>query len=356
MAELTELLSPDDVRWDGWVDRARHDFYHRAAYHAFAENMGEGRAFMVVHGKPEQFIAWPYLVCTDDDCAEANSVYGYTGPIGTGLEDVAFRNRAWSAFRSVWADQRLITLFTRFHPLLENWRYCTEFEGAEVLPGGEILHLGRSVSIDLAHNRADRRMTYSQVLRQEIKETERAGLTVQLDDDWSTYPKFAELYRATMRNNAASDRYMFSDRYFTGLRDALGKQGHLAVAWVGGEPAAILLFTTCSDIAEAHLTGLDTRFRALSPLKCLLDGVADIARAQGATRLHLGAGRGGREDSLFSFKARFSGVRHEFKLGRWILDRPAYRALVQKHFGDGVPDVAFFPAYRAPAAALPAAL
>ena len=350
MPDPTVLLSPSDPAWDEWLGRAPHDFYHRAAYHAFAERMGEGRAWMVVHGTPERFMAWPYVASFEDGRTDANSVYGYTGPVGLGLDDTAFRARAWSEIRAAWADQELVTLFTRFHPLLQNWRHCEGFRGDELTPGGEVLHLGRSVSIDLTHDRETRRRLYPKVLRQEIKESERAGLVVERDSEWSTYPTFAELYRATMRNNEASERYMFSDRYFEALRDALGSLGHLAVAKVEGEAAAILLLTVCGDIAEAHLTGVNAKFRALSPLKGLLDGVADIARSLGATRLHLGAGRGGHEDSLFAFKARFSSIRHDFKVGRWILDKSAYRALLCAHCGDAAPDVGYFPAYRAPIA------
>lgn len=347
MTEPTLLLSPSDHDWDRWVQRAPHDFCHLAAYHAFAESMAEGRAHMVVHGAPNRFIAWPYLVRPiEADLSDAGSVYGYAGPIGVGAMDSVFLERAWAEFRAIWAQQGLITLFTKFHPLLGNHRLCAEFRGAAPQPGGELTHLGRSVSMDLALDRAARRCGYPQVLRQEIKESERNGLVIEEDHDWSSYPRFAELYRGTMRNNAAESRYMFSDAYFAALRRSLAGIAHLAVARVDGDLAAVLLFTVCGDIAEAHLTGVNPEYRALSPLKGLIDGVADIARTHGATRLHLGAGRGGHEDTLFSFKARFSRDRHDFCIGGWILDADAHHMLVRAR--GGVSSPGFFPAYRAP--------
>ncbi|OWK18879.1 hypothetical protein AJ88_03075 [Mesorhizobium amorphae CCBAU 01583] len=90
MPDPTVLLSPSDPAWDEWLGRAPHDFYHRAAYHAFAERMGEGRAWMVVHGTPERFMAWPYVASFEDGRTDANSVYGYTGPVGLGLDDTSF--------------------------------------------------------------------------------------------------------------------------------------------------------------------------------------------------------------------------------------------------------------------------
>jgi hypothetical protein len=349
MADTTIVLSPSDPEWDAWLRPAPHDFYHLASYHAFAEGMGEGRACMVVHGTARQFIAWPYLVrAIGERHADAGSVYGYTGPTGAGLDDAEFLARAWSAIRAVWAGQGLVSLFTRFHPLLGNARICEGLRGEAVAPGGEVLQLGRSVSLDLAYDRDDRRRQYPQVLRQEIKRAERAGLTVEEDRDWSCYSTFIALYRETMEKSGASGRYRFSDDYFHALRRSLGSLGHLATAHVDGEAAAIMLFTVCGDIAEAHLTGVSPRFRRLSPLKGLIDGVADIARSLGATRLHLGAGRGGREDSLFAFKSRFSRLRHDFKLGRWILDKRRYDALILERGAATEMARGYFPAYRAP--------
>lgn len=360
MADTTRLLSPDDPEWDRWVVRAPHDFYHLAAYHSFAERMGEGCAAMVVHGTPDRFLAWPYLVRPIEDGptesgsidgvdagrCDATSVYGYTGPIGCGLGDAGFLQRAWSEFRALWAAQRLVTLFTKFHPLLGNDAVCRHFHADASRAGGELTRLGRSVSMDLGLDREARRMGYPQVLRQEIKESERRGLVVAEDRDWSSYPRFAELYRGTMRANQAEGRYLFPDAYFADLRQSLGGLAHLAVAEVDGETAAVLLFTVCGGIAEAHLTGVDPKHRALSPLKALLDGAADIARKHGATRLHLGAGRGGQEDSLFAFKARFSPIRHDFWIGGWVLDVGAHDGLVRAR--SDVPAPGFFPPYRAP--------
>lgn len=349
MAEVTELLRPDDSTWDQWLDRAPHDFYHRAAYHAFAERMGEGRAQLLVYGTPQRFLAWPYLLTSIDgsEQTDVTSVYGYSGPIALGLKDADFRARAWNAMRAVWSEQRLVAMFTRFHPVLGNHACCEDLHGACSPHGGELLCLGRSVSIDLLLSRAERRASYPKILRQEIKAAERAGLLVEHDRQWAHFGTFADLYRATMRKNRAAKRYLFSQQYLAGLRAALGNEGHLVVAHKDGEVAAALLFTVHGHIAQAHLTGVNPLFNALSPLKCLLDGLADIAGGLGAGLLHLGAGRGGKEDSLYKFKSRFSSQQHDFVVGRWVLDAESYQALVSARGVQAEDSVGFFPAYRA---------
>lgn len=350
MSYQTLLLTADDPAWDDWIERAPHDVYHRAAYHRLSEEAGDGRACMVVHGSPDRFIAWPYLVRPfGESDFDASSVYGYSGPTGVGLEDEAFLNRGWEAVRSVWADQELVAIFTRFHPLLMNHRHCSDFRSASDVAGGEVLQLGQTVAIDLAPDPETRRMSYPQVLRQEIKRAERAGLVVEEDAEWRFLPEFGTFYRQTMEKNSASGSYMFSDDYLGELRKAWGGNAHLAVARVENAPAAIMLFTVAGDIAQAHLTGINPEFARLSPLKVLIDRVADLAAARGASWLHLGAGRGGFEDSLFAFKARFSPARREFRVGRWILNDDRYRALTAARFGAAPPDGLYFPAYRAPA-------
>lgn len=349
MSDQTRLIAAGDAEWDEWVRKAPHDFYHRAAYHAFAEQMGEGTAWLAVHGSARQFIAWPYLVRpagTRD--VEATSVYGYTGPTGTGLEDEEFRRRSWTALRGLWADQGVVALFTRFHPLLENDRHCADFHGAAPVPGGEVLHLGRSVAMDLSIDREARRMSYPKILRQEVKYAERAGITVEEDPDWHQYRTFGALYRETMQKNRASDSYMFSDCYFDALRESLRDCAHLAVAAVEDDVAAVMIFTVSGTIAQAHLTGINPRQQKLSPLKVLIDRVADLAAARGAQWLHLGAGRGGAEDSLFAFKSRFSQHRRDFRVGRWILKAERYAYLVHESGTDSHNGSTYFPIYRTP--------
>ena len=104
-------------------------------------------------------------------------------------------------------------------------------------------------------------------------------------------------------------------------------------------------------IVQAHLAGTNEGLRQLSPLKVLLDDARSWARNRGNHVLHLGGGRGGKEDSLFAFKARFSARRHAFHTGRWILEPRLYRELVEARWrGLGSCDSTgegFFPAYRA---------
>ena len=345
MTDLLQILKPSDPKWDGWLHYAPHDFYHLAAYHEVSDAAGEGCPEMVIFGTSDRFLAWPYLVRdVGANRSDATSVYGYAGPTGRGLDDDAFRMEAWDRIKDFWVDRGLVTIFTRFHPLLGNDAICDGFKGAEPTRGGEILNLGRSVYIDLDCDRKMRRSKYRKSLRQIVNRSEAMGLTVEYDPDWHYYEKFLQLYDMTMRRNDAEARYHFQREYFDNLRSSLDGKFHLAVAKVGTEIAASMMFSIYNGIAQAHLAGVDLTYSDLSPLRGLIDGIADIARDHGATRFNIGAGRGGAEDKLYQFKSQFSKTRHGFKTGRWVLDAVANAELCAKVSPEF--DSVFFPAYR----------
>jgi hypothetical protein len=193
------------------------------------------------------------------------------------------------------------------------------------------------------------RAGYARALRQHIAAGRRAGLTTVHDEMWTTLPTFTRLYQETMARNGASDFYFFDQGYFERLRAALPGHLHLLVTALGDTVGAAGLLTEFNGIVQAHLVGTNSELRALSPFKVLLDDARIWARERGDQVLHLGGGRGGREDSLMRFKGEFSPNRHLFHTGRWILDEGLYRDLLSARQSDGRHvDPAFFPAYRAP--------
>jgi lipid II:glycine glycyltransferase (peptidoglycan interpeptide bridge formation enzyme) len=117
--------------------------------------------------------------------------------------------------------------------------------------------------------------------------------------------------------------------------------------------AAAALVSEYRGIVQYIYGGVEEELYSLSPLKSLLDHVRRWSRSRGDSVLHLGGGRGAREDSLFYFKAGFSGRRHPFYTGRWILNQELYRRLSEERRTQGRElkknlDGNFFPAYRAP--------
>lgn len=350
MAEGMQLYSPEDSAWDEWVKSVEHDIYYTAAYHQLAVEQGEGSAWLAVYSDSQNCLLWPYLIRRiDDTYDDAHAVYGYTGPIGNGLDDPEFMAKAWAELNKLWQSQNLVSIFFRYHPLLENYKCMANSHGEAAPEGGEVFFLGSSVSIDLLLSASERQSNYAKNTRQEIKAARRKGLTVSLDTEWENIDAFVELYKQTMQKNQAEDRYMYDAEYFGRLRTALRGHSHLFIAWHESHIAGVLLTTICGRYAQAHLTGVAAEFARLSPLKVLIDSAADHLAGLGAEQLHLGGGRGGWEDDLFQFKSRFSKIRHDFRSGRYIINSEVYGKLSQpySHLGAERREK-FFPNYRIP--------
>jgi hypothetical protein len=245
-----------------------------------------------------------------------------------------------------------VSAFTRFDPLLSNSELIPAGPGLPgVIDATGVAASGQTVSVDLSVDEAQVRAGYRRGLARDITAARRAGLATIDDRDWTYVGTFAELYRETMARLGASEFYYFTEKDFLRLRACLGEAAHLLVTLVDGEVAAAGLFIDSGDSVEWHLVGSTDGYRQLSPSKLLVDDAIRWARERGFKGLHMGGGRGGREDSLYWFKSRFSDRRHPFFVGRWVLEQEAYaefsalrRATVPagSRLNDG-----FFPAYRA---------
>ena len=251
----------------------------------------------------------------------------------------------------MWLDQGAVSAFVRFHPLLPGGGLAT---GLGELETGAVSASGSTVSIDCSADDATAMGHYARVTRQEIEQARREGLVTTPDDEWRHVETFVRLQEATLdRNHATHDARLRLDELLR-FREELGGSLHLIVTRSGEDIVAAGLFTEFRGIIQALFVGTDDRYRCLSPLKLLLDDVRRWGNARGDLTLHLGGGRGGREDSLFAFKSRFSRRRHAFHTGRWVLDRVAYRELVAARerwlvkAGRSTASPGWFPAFRAP--------
>lgn len=360
-----KLIPPTSEEWNACIDRTRHDFFHFAGYHQLAEQFGNGEAWIAVYGTRDRFVAWPYLLQKIEDSGrdgtselrDVTSVYGYTGPIEHGCGgDHAFCRSAAQAFVNLWQSQQVVSVFTRFHPLLRNHELLDELEpsGQSGICGSPYPQ-GNTVAIETWQSPEEVRHRYTRQLRQALRHCEQSGLHTEPDPNWDGLDDFVRLYYQTMNRNSASPAYFFPKQYFQKLKVQLGSMGILMLARVEGEVAAAALVIEYKGVANVHLLATEHRFAHLSPSKQIIDVTQAWARDRGDQHLFLGGGRANRDDDpLFRFKAQFSRTFFPFFTGRWILDANSYEWLSQKRRREaealrGKQVLAgFFPAYRSP--------
>lgn len=324
----------DEATWNAAVSAANADVFHAAWFHDLARIRGEGTPRLFVVRSTNALVVVPLLLRpipgTDD--YDATSVYGYVGPASSGSgtqADVAAFQRA---LRSALARERVISVFSRLHPLSGETAWLDGL-GATVEDGTTV-----SIAVDVPP--AQRRAAYRGSHRREIARLRREGYTVHGED--GSIDLFHELYSAAMIRLGAGSRYAFTPDHLRGLieRGAM----RLLVVRKDDDVACAGLFTRGGPGSHYFLSGTDPAHRRMAPSKLMIDSACDWARSVGARWMHLGGGVGGACDSLFRFKAGFSDRRHRFQTWRWIVDPHAYEQRCQ---AAGVSaDGSFFPAYR----------
>ena len=354
----------DATQIDDWMkvlaECPAHDSYHLPGYHALAERCGEGAARLFVYRDPEGVIAFPFLLRklesvpgleeAGEGWCDANSVYGYPGPIAScGNPSETAVRRFQSALRETLSDMRVVSLFSRLHPLLPQ-RHLIAGLG-ETLPSGE------TVSIDLTLPLEEQVMRYRAAYRRDVKKMRGQALVCVEDCKKVHLARFVEIYRRTMERVSASGYYFFDDTYFQELIAKLGDAIRLFVVLDGVSVASAGLFIAHGDFMQYHLGGTADEYASQAPSKLLLDGVRIAATEDQRKVFHLGGGLGGQRDSLFFFKSGFSERTHEFSVWRWVLDVEKYDALAkarERWWEDkGMKPAGgnFFPLYRVTAAA-----
>ncbi len=347
-----KLIPAASSEWDECMEQVDHDFYQTSDFHRLSEFAGEGEAWLAVLSGPGTRILWPFMLrevpCPkggDSDLYDVTSVYGYSGPlVCRSGADPDFMDSALQSLHDFWNSIGVISVFTRFHPLLNS-------EVAQLLGAKR---LGSTVAIDTTLSIDEIRGGYRRQLKQQIRRCVEANVHVQHDPEWRHLDDFISFYYETMLRNEALPYYFFSAEYIRRLKKALGERGRLVVASCNGSPASIALVIENKEIVNIHLLGNSRLFTKLAPSKLLFDEIACWAHNRGAKYVHLGGGRGNRsDDSLFRFKAEFSKLSFPFHVGRWILNQEAYTACHAKRMAEAAswglaltPD--YFPAYRSP--------
>lgn len=356
-AQLVRACSPE---WDEYLTRVPHDFFHTAKYHAFSA-AGNGEAWLLIYGNREKFVAWPYVLQAINGATgpatqfrDVTSVYGYSGPvIHNCTEDKTFLVNAWEAFLEVWRTQMVVSVFTRFHPILCNQAWL-RWTNDSVL--GNTYKEGKTVAVDLSKSEDEVWTDYQRKLRQHIRRVEREQqFTTVHDPEWQHLDEFISMYYATLQRNHAAPFYFFSRNYFVSLKETLGQHGSLLLCTCGDTLGAALLMIEYGGIASVHLAASHDRSSSVSPNKWLFHAAQILARSRGNKFLHVGGGRGSRDDDpLFRFKAQFSSTHLPFYTGRWVLDSEVYDFLTAERrrqaglHGDAYLAPTYFPIYRAP--------
>ncbi len=336
------LLEPGAAQWKEALQHAGHDMYHVPDYVMLDARLsgGEPAAFHYTDGGRHLLMPLVVRDVPGSGLHDALSPYGYPGPVSDAdPADIGFWRRACAAMVRTLRERGVVTAFVRLHPLLPPPLTALE----EV---GTVVRHGETVSMDLTVDAGEMWRQTRSDHRNHINRARRAGTRVVFDD-WSRLGEWVEVYHDNMRRVGASPFYFFTAEHLAALHERVGDRLHLAVALEGDEVVGGNTFFEYDGIATGYVSST-RRARNRYADELLYDEVRRWCRARGDTVFHLGGGKGGRNDSLFSYKAGFSPRRHPFHTWRVVTDPQAYERLVRARnpAADPADRTGTFPPYR----------
>ncbi len=340
MISTAQLVGPLSTQWAEYLKQVPHDFFHTAEYHAFSAAAVNAEAWLLDLWGSRQVCGMAVFAAAYRNCGQRwSAVPGChlgvrlfrSARFTTAVTTRASYAQAWETFVETWRTQSVVSVFTRFHPILSNQAWL---QPDWTIPGvlGRHYREGKTVVIDLSKSPEEIWAGYQRKLRQHLRRVEREQqFTTSHDLDWEQLDDFISMYYETLERNNATPFYFFSKDYFTALKQILGPHGSLFLCRYGEAPVAAFLLIEYGGIVSVHLAASHERFSALSPNKWLFHAAQILARSRGNRYLHIGGGRGSRDDDpLFRFKAQFSSTYLPFYTGRWILDQQAYELLAEQ--------------------------
>jgi len=329
--------------WDSYVNKALlHDVFHSWTYHSLNT---EGEPLLFVYHEGDIFIALPVIKRKIEGTGfyDMTSVYGYCGPVSN-INAVEMPKNILmnfkTAFMSFMNEENAVCIFSRLHPFVNQ---CPLLENI-----GGVVENGTTLYMDLSSSVEDQRSGYEKRLCRQVRQLREKGYIIKEADDISEIRAFVDIYHKNMDRLHASSQYYFDEKYFIDILRSGGFESKLLLIYDGAVLTCGAVVLLSDTIIRNHLSATSPDYLNESPSKLLTDEISMIGRRLGKKIFHLGGGVGGKEDSLFEFKKRFSNLQIKDHIWCHINDRNAYDTIVAKAGPDIDLQSSYFPLYRQP--------
>ena len=259
--------------------------------------------------------------------------YGYGGWIieGNNSEELFSEYTEWLT------NNKIISEFVRFHPMLQNQVGCENFY--EVIQLGEVVHMDLASPELIWENIISKNRN---VIRKAIKN----DVKIYNGRFTEIFETFRTIYNGTMDKDNAEEYYYFGEKFYKSVLEDLPENAQVFFAEKDGVVIAASIVLSANHKMNYHLSGSLREYSNLAPTNLLLYKAALWGHANGYHTLYLGGGVGSGEDGLFKFKRAFyKGNLHHFFIGKKIIDESSYNSLLEIR-GEKIQS-SFFPLYRA---------
>lgn len=349
---MIDVISLDEnSEWDTLVKSFNnYDIYYLSSYVKAFRIHGDGEPILIYFDNNE--IRAINVVMRRDisknykfkDLIEPDTYYDYSTPYGYGgfllegnITDDNIRLLK-DSYEKYCLDNNIISEFVRFHPLYNNEQ---NLEGIY-----QIEQLGNTITIDL--EQPDK--IWENLVgknRNVIRKARKNGVEIYWGRDSSLFEKFIPLYNQTMDSDDATEYYYFDNEFYDSILHDLKYNMLFFYAVFEGKITSMAMILFGDDFMHYHLSASDREYQRLASNNLLLYEAAYWGSQNGYKKFHLGGGVGSQEDSLYSFKKRFSKDKpNTYSIGRKIFNKDLYKQLVDLNPNVDSINSNFFPLYR----------
>ncbi len=318
----SQILTLDQAQiWSEYTCRlpqSQQDIYFSPDYYRLYEEKGDGKAMCFVFEKDRDLALFPFLInnialcyALEDDYFDIQGAYGYNGLV-TSSVDSQFINSFFDSYREYVKRQKVVCEFVRFHPILANQDFHSNY--LDVIYDRSTVLLDLEIGYDniFANQYSSQNRN---MIRKAIKNNYQYTVTNRVED----YIEFSRLYNASMKRLGAESSYLFPNDYFSGFGKNLKDKSFVVIVCKDGVSLAGAIFLLDGLYCHYHLSGRSNDCNDNSVTNFILDIAIKKAIEMGANKFHLGGGRTNKtDDSLLKFKKNFSSTICSFYIGTKI--------------------------------------
>ncbi|MEI8201400.1 MAG: GNAT family N-acetyltransferase [Bacteroidota bacterium] len=308
----------------------QQDIYFTPQYYSLYEQLGDGKAQCFVYEKDNELALYPFLLNSvnnlgydlDKPYSDIQGAYGYNG-ITANSNRPEFISSFYREFDNYISQNNIIAEFTRFHPLLNNYRFSQQ--------NMMVVFDRKTMFLSLENNYENIFKTFQTTTRKQIKRcSHKHHLEVEIVENNTTQiDTFYSIYQEAMDRVQSSKYLYFNTEYFKNLIQ--NTPSVLFIATLETKPIAAIIAFYNHTYLHGHLGGALTDYLYTSSYSLLYSEMIKFGIEKNCKYFHAGGGTTNHnDDPLLQFKLNFSATTADFYLGKKIHNMPIYEEVTKQ--------------------------
>lgn len=338
------LDASDGERWQCLLEEmAETDVFFEPSYFSLYKDEGEAKLF--VYEKDNETVIYPFILRKINsvpidgagEIFDITSPYGYGGPLCSAKANEQILKSFNCAFEDFCREEKIITEFIRFHPMLENHVLMNDLVSVE--------RHSTIIYIDLKKSETEIWGDYEYSNQKNIKKAMRSGIRIYFDRKRHFLDDFLAIYKHTLERRNAGGYYFFPREFFERIHTCLPDNHIYVHALLNDKVVSTELLLYNQNYIHSFLGGTYSEYFIYRPNNMLKHEIIHWAKERGIKYFLLGGGKSD-GDGIFTYKKTFAKNSFlNYYIGKKIHDIKTFQILMNGIYAAN-PDENFFPPYR----------